>query len=652
MTHNFHPSYRPDIDGLRAIAILSVVIFHAFPAVISGGFIGVDVFFVISGFLISSIIFKSLETGSFGYVDFYIRRVKRIFPALILVLVVCLLIGWYVLLPGEFSSLGKHVVSGAFFVSNITSWKEVGYFNPASELKPLLHLWSLGVEEQYYIIWPVLVAFIWKRSHNFLWIVVPILICSFLINVYAVSLRQEATFFLPVTRFWELMMGGFLAFAALHRIRIFHPRISDNAVSAVGFCLLVIGFFWIDSDKKFPGWWALLPTTGAFLLIYAGKDSWVNSRILANKAFVFIGLISYPLYLWHWPLLVYTKILGLSGVYEKTVVVAVSLVLAFITYAFIEKPIRFSLKKGSVWLISVMLIVTAVGLAAYMGRLQPYHDGQDIQKISRATGEWDYPGSMQPFKFNGRTFYRIRNGSPVQKKSGTVVFFGDSNVEQYYPNIEVLSHQDEKDIVFSTQGGCPPIPNVYHAKLPQCDRFADDVIAYASNPEVKSVVIAAQWYGYFEKDSPYFFKGSQSESGVFLNDSEGLKLSFKSFEAMLMKLASMGKTTYVLLNIPRSEAMDPKNMVNRSVHSESPFFSINQEGVKTKFFERYRNIDASLIEIVHKTNAVIIDPKLFLCKDGKCPSVDESGNPIYKDAGHLRPTFVRTQIHFLDKTLN
>ena len=313
MPHNFHPSYRPDIDGLRAVAILSVIIFHAFPEVIRGGFIGVDVFFIISGFLISSIIFKSFEKGTFAYTDFYIRRIKRIFPALLVVLVFCIVVGWVVLLPNEFAQLGGHVVAGAGFVSNILSWTEAGYFDTASELKPLLHLWSLGIEEQYYIIWPILVGFIWKRSHNFLWVVLPILTTSFLLNVYGVHYRPTATFYLPVTRLWELMLGSLLAYLVLHRIRIFHASISDNAISWVGLGLLLVGLFFIDSDKDFPGWWALLPTVGAFLLIYAGKHAWFNANILSNRMMIFIGLISYPLYLWHWPLLAYAKMLDLGG---------------------------------------------------------------------------------------------------------------------------------------------------------------------------------------------------------------------------------------------------------------------------------------------------------------------------------------------------
>jgi len=652
MTHNFHPSYRPDIDGLRAVAIFSVVIFHAFPKAISGGFVGVDIFFVISGFLISSIIFRGLETGRFSYIDFYARRIKRIFPALILVCVFCLVIGWCILLPDELINLGKHVIAGAAFVSNIISWKETGYFRAASDVKPLLHLWSLGVEEQYYIIWPALVALIWKRSHNFSLIVLPILIGSFLLNIFAINIRSAATFYLPVTRFWELMMGGVLAFIALHNIRIFHQRISNNVVASIGLCFLMAGLFLIDSDKKFPGWWAILPTMGTSFLIYAGKDAWVNSKILSNKSVVFIGLISYPLYLWHWPLFVYSRVIDMTGIGERVAILAISFVLAVFTYVFIEKPIRFGLSNRITgWLVSGMLLVTAFGVISFTGFLQPYHNSEEMQKISRATGKWEYPGTMRPFRFHERMLYHINREAINSQNPGTVLFFGDSNMAQYYPNIDALSHRSRQNIVFATENGCPPIPNVSQARHPQCIGFVDDVIAYASLPEVKTVVISAQWYAYFGKGSKSYFDNSQTTRVLFLDGLEGSRLAFTSFETMLSKLASMGKTTYLVLNIPIGTELSPKSMVNRSIHSEAAFFSVNYEGINEKDLDKYRHIDDALAKLARKTNAILIDPKRFMCMAGRCPSVSGAGEPIYQDFYHLRSTFVRTQIHFLDQTV-
>ncbi|MDP3004588.1 acyltransferase, partial [Methylotenera sp.] len=215
--HLTHPKYRPDIDGLRAVAVLSVVIYHAFPKFIRGGFIGVDIFFVISGFLISTIIFGSLERNSFNFIEFYSRRIKRIFPALLLVLTASFVFGWFALLADEYKQLGKHIAGGAGFISNFLFWKESGYFDNAAETKPLLHLWSLGIEEQFYIVWPLLLWLAWKKRFNLLTITILVAVISFALNISKVHSDAVAAFYSPQTRFWELLVGSVLAYMTMHR---------------------------------------------------------------------------------------------------------------------------------------------------------------------------------------------------------------------------------------------------------------------------------------------------------------------------------------------------------------------------------------------------------------------------------------------------
>jgi peptidoglycan/LPS O-acetylase OafA/YrhL len=217
--HLTHPKYRPDIDGLRAIAILSVVSFHAFPLLVNGGFIGVDIFFVISGFLISTIIIGSLEGGGFSFAEFYVRRINRIFPALILVMIACLLFGWFALVAAEYKQLGKQIAGGAGFVANFLFLNESGYFDGAADTKPLLHLWSLGVEEQFYILWPVLMWFAWKKRLDLLSIALVVGVISFALNVYVVRNDPSTAFYSPQTRFWELMAGSILAYVLEHKKR-------------------------------------------------------------------------------------------------------------------------------------------------------------------------------------------------------------------------------------------------------------------------------------------------------------------------------------------------------------------------------------------------------------------------------------------------
>jgi peptidoglycan/LPS O-acetylase OafA/YrhL len=288
MARSTNPKYRPDIDGLRAVAVLSVIGFHAFPSLAQSGFIGVDIFFVISGFLISTIIFENLEAGTFSYIEFYARRVRRIAPALIVVLLTCLTYGWVVLLRDEFERLGKHVFAGTTFISNFLLWNEAGYFDATSDTKPLLHLWSLGIEEQFYIFWPLLLGIVWKREMNFLMITVVVALSSFAFNIIEVHNDPVGAFYSPLTRVWELMVGGGLAYLKLHK-----PTVSNlypHWQSAAGLMLLLVGFALIRPNTACPGVWALFPTMGAFLLISGGPTAWINHAVFANRAAVWVGL--------------------------------------------------------------------------------------------------------------------------------------------------------------------------------------------------------------------------------------------------------------------------------------------------------------------------------------------------------------------------
>ena len=657
MSHIYHPTYRPDIDGLRAVAILSVLAFHAFPDKFRGGFTGVDIFFVISGFLISSIIFRSLETGSFTFTEFYIRRIRRIFPALITVLIGAVFIGYFVLLPDEFRSLGKHVLGGSLFVSNLVLWGESGYFDTASELKPLLNLWSLGVEEQYYILWPLLVAFIWKRSRSFPAIVLPIMIASFTLNLFVFNSHSPSTFYSPVTRFWELMVGSLLAYVTVHNIRIIPKNLDSSTISWLGLVLLLLGFFLIDSRKVIPGYWTLLPTMGTFLLIHAGSSTFINSKVLSNRAMVFIGLISYPLYLWHWPLLTYARIVDMTALWEKLAVILVSLVMAALTYRFVETPIRFGRpgkRRGADYsrrLVFAMLGLAVVGATSYIGFFQPHHNDQNLKLISAAIGEWDFPGRMKIFRFGQSDFYLLSNPSANTKKSGKILFVGDSNMAQYYPNIEKLSHRTDKTIVFATDDGCPPIPNVSRSLPLQKYHLTKDFMAYAADPDVESVVIGAAWIRYFGKDSAYYYDDGRTQDYLYLNQPSGASLALDSLEAMLSQLRSMGKATYLILNIPFGDSLDPKGMVNRSVHKGSSFFEVNTRELLKNELTGLNFLDAELTRVAEKTDTMLLDPKKFLCADDRCPSTTKDGAPIYKDAMHLRPAFVRDQITFLDRII-
>jgi peptidoglycan/LPS O-acetylase OafA/YrhL len=366
-----HPKYRVDIDGLRAVAVLSVIIFHTFPNILKGGFIGVDIFFVISGFLISTIIFSNLENGSFLFSDFFARRVKRIFPALILVLTASFVFGWFALLSLEYKELAKHLMAGVSFISNFVLWSEAGYFDSSAEAKPFLHLWSLGIEEQFYIFWPLLLWLAHKLKVRAVLLIIVIAGISFYLNISTVATNPTAAFYSPQTRFWELLVGSGLAYATLHypdKLLSF-DRVSANLRSGIGALLLLVGLLLVTREKAFPGWWAILPTFGAAFLISAGPDGFFNRLVLSNKLMVWFGKISFPLYLWHWPFLAFAFIIQSKNPWYpiRIAAILVSLLCAWLTFRFVEKPLRFGsgARFKTPVLVSLMILLGGVGYLGY-----------------------------------------------------------------------------------------------------------------------------------------------------------------------------------------------------------------------------------------------------------------------------------------------
>src|SRR5262249_35532771 len=253
-----------------------------------------------------SLILSGLKNGSFSFLDFYARRARRIFPALIVILIFVWGVGLLFFLPANFVTLSKHIVAGAAFAANIVTYFEVGYFDVPASTKPLLHLWSLGVEEQFYLIFPILIVLVWLRRSAIL-ILSVIAVASFALNVVAVRYSPSFAFYLPATRFWEFLAGTLLAYDSVKfgwTARFETNALREDAASAIGMLMILGGIFIIPAEGNYPGWWAMLPVIGITLIIWAGQHAWINRKILANRRLVFIGLISYPLYLWHWPLLV------------------------------------------------------------------------------------------------------------------------------------------------------------------------------------------------------------------------------------------------------------------------------------------------------------------------------------------------------------
>ena len=365
LTHN----YRSDIDGLRALAVISVVIFHAFSWLIPGGYAGVDVFFVISGYLITTNILNGLNESTFTIQGFYQRRVRRIFPALVTMLALVYAFGWFVLLASEYRQLGKHVGSGASFISNIILWQESGYFDTSSAVKPLTHLWSLGIEEQFYIVWPLLLWVIFKLRLPVLVSTVVLTAISFGFGLYALDHDVVGAYYSPINRFWELLIGAILAAVMLKRTYGEKATKWQQAGSIGGLILIVFTMFSLDGQSSFPGWNALAPTIGAALMIGCGPQTSTARRILSLRPVVWIGLISFPLYLWHWPLLTFARIIASTtpsaGI--RFGAVMLSVLLSWATYRMIEKPLRFHprVKVVTGALVASMVVIGLVGYVTF-----------------------------------------------------------------------------------------------------------------------------------------------------------------------------------------------------------------------------------------------------------------------------------------------
>jgi peptidoglycan/LPS O-acetylase OafA/YrhL len=662
-------NHRNDIDGLRAIAVTSVLFYHANSAWLPGGFIGVDIFFVISGYLISGIILGGIDRGTFSFGDFYARRVKRIFPALLLVLLTVSIVGWFCLFTDEFERLGKHVAAGAAFLSNIILWKEAGYFDPGSDLKPLLHLWSLGIEEQFYLIWPLLFFLLAKARRSSLAAIGAITLGSFALNIYWVKDHEVRAFYLPVTRFWELSLGSLLAYAqvlGIKRSGTVIGRVSSlltggaslttrNLMAIGGLALLVVALVVFTKNDQFPGWYAALPTVGTCLLIAAGNRSWINSRLLGNPLMIWVGLISYPLYLWHWPLLSFQRILSSSrpsaGVTLLTLALAVAL--AWLTYRYLERPIRTSRARlrPSLALMAGISAIGIIGLLGFRDRIAPRSGSYGLEKIITASNAMAFPGP--------NLLQLTDEEVPIRgqgKNDPAVLLLGDSEMEQYYPRIDWLltNHPlQTRRIIYSTHGGCPPIPYVRENHLPWCNGLVDRNIKLAEDPAIDTIVIAADWTGYFISADPaefwtyyYDHNGIRGELRGQLG-SKATDEALAGFERMISRFSAMGKRVFIVLPSPTGKIFSPIRMVERTPTDFS--FRIREPYVSApKFIATISPIVNRLKAIASRTGAHLIDPIPVLCDRERCPLTTADGLPIFRDAAHLNPLFVRDYVRYLD----
>lgn len=663
-THLTHPKYRADIDGLRAIAVLAVVGFHAFPSWVQGGFIGVDIFFVISGFLITSIIFENLKRGSFSFVEFYSRRIKRIFPALLVVLTACFAFGWFVLFPDEYKQLGKHIAGGAGFVANFVLWNENGYFDNAAESKPLLHLWTLGIEEQFYIIWPIVLWFAWKQRLNPLTITVAVAATSFFLNIKNIHSDTVATFYSPQTRFWELMIGSILAYVTLYKQNVIASfkynfgvwlskvvrEISPDTIgttlrnfqSLFGAVLICAGILIIKKEYLYPGWWAVLPTFGSLLMISSGPHAWINREILSRRILVRIGLISYPLYLWHWPLLSFARILEgdtpSRGI--RMAAVVISIVLAWLTYSLLEKPVRLGKKSKVKPIVLVVLMV----VAGYVGYNTYKRDGLLFRSIVNDTLKSGEDGGDRGVSINDcglseenkKLFQSCMRDS---RQTPKYALFGDSKAGSIYSGLVRTSNENGRWLFI---GSTKNINGKYYSPVIISKNPIYDVHqplteialkAIAKNEGIKKVVMVVATRNLFKLKSDSSIKD--------LSSSKNYGAALEGLTNTINLLTKAKKKVVIVVDnptfpypedcLPRITSID---FINEFLpkYNHRCLMKISQQLEST---EQYRKL-LNQIELNYPESVKIFDTTKYLCdiKNGVClPS--KNGRSLYSHTDHI-----------------
>jgi len=656
-------NYRADIDGLRALAVIAVIGFHAFPNLITGGFIGVDIFFVISGYLITKILLEDLKRyQSVQLKEFYIRRIKRIFPALLVVVSASFIFAWLALLPIEYEQLGKHMASGVGFISNWVFWQETGYFDNLAETKPLLHLWSLGIEEQFYIIWPLLILLAWKKQWSIPKVCISIGIFSFILNLSLVHQYPTATFFLPSTRIWELLSGCLLASSKFsrpisytnplnsycHHILIrFNFLLNNHIQSLIGLALIIGALFFLNKAFTFPGWAALLPVIGTILIINAGSHTAVN-QALSHPLIVKIGLISFPLYLWHWPLLSFARIIESQtpSTLTRIIILLISLILAWFTYQLIEKPIRNN-HKNNIFLVKILcilaILIGSTGLITYLQEGWPsrFKDNQA-----------SFTGFQSPqFNLNRETCHQLYPdykgncylfAKPEMTSHEKIVFLGDSHSETLAAGYQ-FNNPDKYLISFST-GGCLGFINVerYSKGNPQgCTKSLDMALQYIANdPNIKTVVIHNRFSAYvsgegFGKEEKITVTPGhlhiQAPEQLIAPSKNLYKRTFATgLQDTLIFLEKAHKKIVFVHQVPEL-GFNPKMCSHRPLKLTVNHCALTRDQVN-KRQESYRSIASPILS--QSANILVIDPVSFFCDAENCSTI-KNGHPFYWDSDHL-----------------
>jgi peptidoglycan/LPS O-acetylase OafA/YrhL len=632
--------YRKDIDGLRAVAILLVIGFHAYPDRIKSGFIGVDIFFVISGFLITSLITDELKRNDFSIIRFYTKRIRRLFPSLIAVLITSIIFGWFALFSSEYQQLGKHIFSGAIYLSNFTLWSESGYFDISSDNKPLLHLWSLAIEEQFYLVYPIILLFAYKTNLNKSLLITALALFSLWHSINLTETNTTAAFYSPLGRCWELMIGALIASLTNHDKRkggqapeasnAYPNAAMANILSIVGASLILAAAILLRKSDTFPGIAALTPTLGAGFLILAGPKALINHHLLSTRLAIWIGLISYPLYLWHWPLLSFSHIIesGVPSFNIRTGLVILSFGLAWLTYHLIERPLRFGALRTrcAPWLLASLCITGAVGFTIYK------YEGFPSRSINKQYKDNNNELSRTPEQDSACLEY-INNSKPIFeycRHSGTtfqktIALIGDSHAHAAFPGFSRILKQQQINTVAFANSSCPPFIGGEHGinnhEKEHCSNKTRQILETIKNQnDITRIYI--------------FSRGPVYITGHEFNDPEPkpkLIIEAQRFKSSLQNtidsLAKSGKQVYYVIENPEMH-IHPARCFQRPFRLSHESCHIPKAAVLERQRE-YRNIISDL------SNAKTIDSTMAFCQESHCSFVSSDGTLLHADRDHL-----------------
>ena len=643
--------YRPEIDGLRALAVLPVIFFHTGSNIFSGGFIGVDIFFVISGYLITSIILQDLEQDKFTIRHFYERRTRRILPALFFVMFCCLPFAWYWMTPTQLKDFGQSLFSISVFSSNILFFLQSGYFEHAAELKPLLHTWSLAVEEQYYLIFPILIMLIWRIDTNAIKFILSLLfIISILSAEWGWRHNESANFYLLPMRMWELLAGSLLGLFLHNNQR---PIYAAQILSIIGFLALIASLILFNKNVSHPSLITLIPVIATVLIIYAARNETYVGRFLSSKYLVEIGLLSYSAYLWHYPLFAFARIKSKEyiGASTYTVLILATLFLAWLTYKYIETPFRDKNKIKLKYVISLSLISSllfiGLGLVFYAQNGFSERFGAKEQTIFI-----QQQSIHQPFLINCSKNTTVKNDDYLLKTCALgaknqfnieYIVWGDSHAASLAYGIDNELKRINKSGLLISTFGCPPVTGVTradNAKMrPKCHTFSQRASSLIHKLNPKYIIISTRWAlhlqgkrfnnseGGIEPGEKVQVKGVQTNGLMY--DINVKETYLKYYQELSEELKEQGTKLIFITQVPEAGW----NVPERSLF-ELKSTKENIKTLKSVYDTRNQQTYELFDALQNKENITILDPSELFCDDEFCHHTQDL-IPYYSDDDHL-----------------